>query len=245
MSARMNGGHFAKEWIEHIASLDIEQVIDRLEKLDELFDEPDMDKLYGRLTTKATVLVFCLEEFNKLFGTDVNVDAMVKLLKQFMMKGIDNVNVADRIMKLIVDKIFEQVTSHSKNDKNCFLFEFGTGPDLLGLKKGNDVCYKENERLIITNTVLEKIIDGKKLGSVDNVRIKLHTAGYLTDSDLKYRKYPPTEVQSKQQAQIYGMTFPYEKFERFRRDKTDESTEVQEEEASLPTVKLAGLPVVE
>src|SRR5690606_20822423 len=104
MSAKMNGGHFAKEWIEHIASLDIEQVIDRLEELDELFDEPDMDKLYGRLTTKATVLVFCLEEFNKLFGTSVNVDAMVKLLKQSMMKGIDNVNVADRIMKLIVDK---------------------------------------------------------------------------------------------------------------------------------------------
>jgi len=238
-AAELNGGHFAKEWIEHIATLNINDVIARLDELEQLFHEPGKDDLYGRLSTKATVLVFCLEEFNKLFGVNVNVSEMVKLLKQSMMQGVANVNVADRIMKLIVDKIFEQAINHSKNDKNCILFEFGTSPDLLGLKKANDVCYKDKERLIITNSVLEKILDGKNFGSSENVRKKLHDAGYLIDSELKRRSYPATEGQNKDHAKMYGMVFPYESFERFIEEEK-ETTDTQEKPTAL--FRLPGLP---
>lgn len=230
-----HGGHFAKRWLEHIESLDMEDVFAKLSAIEKEFEQELQNNLYGRLVTKATVLIFSLLEFNQIFNTQLDVKGMIALLKRTMRHGVENVNVADRVMQLIVDKIFEQQSNHLKNDKNCVLFEFGSSPDFMGVSKGYDICYKVGEKLIITNSVLEEILKDKRFGSSENVRKNLHNAGYLVDNELKPRRYPPSEHQTKDQAKIYGMVFPYEKFAHL----LHEEEEQEEGEEETRKIRLA------
>ena len=134
-------------------------------------------------------------------------------MKASMQSGTANVNVADRIMTRIVDTVFEDCDKRQFNEKGCKVFKFGSEPDQFGFAQGGDVCYKEEEKLIISLSVLEAIIDKQGFGSSDTVRKLLHTAGYTTDDKLSFRKYPPTGSQTNEQAGIRGMMFPYERFQ--------------------------------
>lgn len=136
------------------------------------------------MTTKATLLIFCLEEFNHLFQTTINVQAVLNVLKASMQSGTSNVNVADRIMPRIVDTVFEECDKRQFNEEGCKVFKFGSAPDQFGFARGGDVCYKEGEKLIISLSVLVAIIDKQGFGSSDTVRKLLHTAGYTTDVSI-------------------------------------------------------------
>lgn len=97
-----NGGFFAEPWLTHVASLNKQDIVARLQQIRGSFQIEGADKLYGRLTTKATLPIFCLEEFNHLFQTAINIQDVLDVLKASMQSGTSNVNVADRIMSWIV-----------------------------------------------------------------------------------------------------------------------------------------------
>lgn len=80
-------------------------------------------------------------------------------MKTSIQSGTSNVNVADRIMTRIVDTVFEECDKRQFNEKGCKVFKFGLAPDQFGFAQGEDVCYKEEEKLIISLSVLEAIID--------------------------------------------------------------------------------------
>ncbi len=121
--AMSNRGHFACPWIEFIAKSDMEEMKNKIRELDSLFDRSGKDGLFGRLATKAQVLVLCLQMFNQLFQTDLNVDSMVELLTKSMEEQTDNVNVADRQMKIILDTVLEKSNGAQWTPKDCMFID--------------------------------------------------------------------------------------------------------------------------
>jgi len=130
------------------------------------------------------------------------------------------------IMERIINMIFDRCIRYQFNEKDCIAFEFNGIPDVFCLMHRADVCYKKGDRLIMTNKVLEAILFGTEFGTTRTVRKMLFDAGYLRDTDLKMRRYPPISSQRKEQTIIYGMVFPYESFERQLQQEAAEKLDV-------------------
>ncbi|CAH1226213.1 hypothetical protein PAECIP111893_05331 [Paenibacillus plantiphilus] len=236
--AEVNGGHFAEDWIRHIAKLDVTQIQQRLRELASHFRTEGSDKLYGRLTTKATILIYCLEQFNQLFGTSVNINAAVSLLKTSMKAGTKRVSVADGIMERIIEKVWEKIGQREPNGKGCILLNFKK-PDPFDLLDGVDVCYKKGEALIITNSVLEEVLKGTEHKKSIPARQLLVTAKYLETSDLDNHRYP--SVDEHKRRRIYGMLFKFDAIKHLLPDGEREETE-QTQIAEMKPLVLTGLP---
>ncbi|MNC23318.1 hypothetical protein D3C75_713400 [compost metagenome] len=206
--AEINGGHFAEDWIRFLADLDITMVQQRLRELASCFREEGTDKLYGRLTTKATILIYCLEQFNQLFGTKVNIKAAISLLKSSMKSGTKRIHVADGIMERVVEKVWEKIGQREPNEKGCILLTFKK-PNPFDLSEGVDVCYKVGQSLIITNSVLEEVLKGTDHKKSKAARDLLVTAKYLETSDLSNHRYPSTDDKDDKRKRIYGIEFKF------------------------------------
>ncbi|BCG56753.1 DUF927 domain-containing protein [Paenibacillus sp. URB8-2] len=216
-----NAGHFAKPWIEHLVKLGADKIYQQVEQLNNIFDCTEKDALYGRLATKAQVLIFCLREFNQLFGTKIDEDKMIELLKQSMDVQTENVNVADKQMALIVEKVFEQLAGRPFNEKDCILLNYDNG---YPLSSRPDVCYCKESHLIIKGTTLEEILKEGNYVNAKAVCAQLQTAGYLEKSSATKLKYPPVEGLNSDQARIQGFKFLYKDFEKFIPKDEDDGT---------------------
>ncbi|WP_310551324.1 DUF927 domain-containing protein [Paenibacillus glufosinatiresistens] len=207
-----NAGHFAEPWIEHLIALGSDKIYHKIGELHKLFDCTGKDALYGRLATKAQVLVFCLQQFNELFDININVNNMIELLKESMEAQTDNVNVADNQMKLIVEKIFEAMAGMSYNEKDCILLNEGLSYN--GLGKVN-VCYVKQSHLIVKGSTLEQIIREGGYKSVKAVCEQLKNGGYLEASAPTLIRFPTAPPMEKNEARIQGYKFTYDTFEKF------------------------------
>lgn len=211
-----NRGHFAKPWLKHIANVNSETLKNEVIKISEAFEDKDTDALYGRLVTKASLLIWCLQEFNKVFDVNVNVDKAIELLKQSMNSATNNVNVADKIVKRIVESVFQRIVYYqSQGFTKAIMYNH-----LPNEKSGNvNVVYKENEYLIITLDVLGEILKGTS-HTVESARNILASAGYIEKAATK--KYSrPKQSHEQDKAFITGFKFKYEDIKDFIPEEAD------------------------
>ncbi|MGN8772353.1 DUF927 domain-containing protein [Paenibacillus barengoltzii] len=212
--AMSNRGHFACPWIEFIAKSDMEEMKNKIRELDSLFDRSGKDGLFGRLATKAQVLVLCVQMFNQLFQTDLNVDSMVELLTKSMEEQTDNVNVADRQMKIILDTVLEKSNGAQWTPKDCMFIDLNNPHNTFNLLNYSDmdICYKKDDYILIKNSALKELLAKGGYDKFDAVKKQLKSAGYLEDDKPKQLKYPQHEGQAKDDARMYGIKLLYEAF---------------------------------
>ncbi|WP_017756778.1 DUF927 domain-containing protein [Calidifontibacillus oryziterrae] len=211
-----NRGHFAKPWIEHIANIDSNSLKNEVAFISEVFEDKDADALYGRLVTKASLLVWCLKEFNKLFNMNVDVDRAIELLKQSMNSATNNVNVADKIVKRIVESVFQRIVYYQAQGYSKYIM-FNHLPNE---RNGNiNVVYKDNDYLIITLDVLKEILKGTS-HSEESARNLLASAGYIEKAASR-RHSRPKQSHESQKAHMTGFKFKYEDIKDFIPEEAD------------------------
>ncbi|MGE7274772.1 DUF927 domain-containing protein [Brevibacillus panacihumi] len=217
----LNGGHFAEPWIRHLASLDNEQTVQAILEIKNEFMVQDAVELYQRLATKAAVLVWALQEFNRLFDTSVNIESVKELLKKSMLTETNNVNVADKIMQKIIDDVWAEISEIKPNSKGYTVYNYGNRVDISGKA---DLFFKSGECLVMKNSVLEEVMKGTAFGTNQYIRKQLAIAGYLqadAKGDMKEYRYSTEEGNRK----MYGLNFPFEMFSKFLPDSEVEGDE--------------------
>lgn len=227
--AMKNGGHFAEPWIRHLSSIDEEQTVQSIIEIKEGFGLSDADEKLQRLTTKASVLVWALQEFNQLFGVNVNIGKVKELLGEAMQKGTQNVGVADKIMKKIIDDVWAEINNEKTNENGYINYNYAS--KMADLNGSADMFYKVKEHLVMKNAVLEQILKGSNFGSIHYVRSQLASVNYLETyekGDMKEHSY----ISSVGKKKMYGLKFPYEMFKHLLPSNDEEVTEENEQEAS-------------
>lgn len=209
-----NAGHFAKPWIEYIAQMNPNDLDNEIRKLDTLFERTDKGGLFGRLATKAQVLVYCVQKFNELFDMDLDIESMIELLTESMNKQTENVEVTDKQMKVVLDVVLERSNGASWTAQDCMFIDLENPHNTFDLYKYSDmdICYKKNEYIIVKNGPLKELLKKEGYSNYEAVKKQLVSAGYLEDDKAKQIKYPRHGDQSKEDARMYGFKFPYKKF---------------------------------
>ncbi|KEF36288.1 DNA/RNA helicase, superfamily II [Schinkia azotoformans MEV2011] len=216
-SVESNKGHFAKPWIEFISQIDDKELKREVSQIGEQFHDEDADDLYGRLITKASLLVWSLKKFNEQFGTPIDTDKAINLLKKSMKSMTNQVNVADQLMQQIIDAIWEKACTHTPNENGQILLNFD------GEFMGNpNICYKIGEALIIHQTIIKKILNKKDDNELKPIKQTLVSAEYLRDPKPKNHRFAPTERYRGNESRIFGLLFKYEDIKEFIPTEEDE-----------------------
>jgi hypothetical protein len=179
-----------------------------------------------------------------LFGTNVNINAAVALLKSSMKAGTKRVSVADGILERIIEKVWEKIGQRDFSEKGCILINFFNKQDPFNIIEGVDGCYKKSEALIIKNSVLEEILKGTDHKKSIPARQLLVTAKYLETSDLDNHRYHSVDEHNRRR--IYGMLFNYDAFKHFLPDsEREEAEQGQEAKEERKPFVVAGIPGIE
>lgn len=205
-----NKGHFAKPWIEFISKIDDKVLKREVSQIGEQFHDEDADDLYGRLITKAALLVWCLQQFNEQFGTSIDINKAIDLLKSSMHSMTKQVNVADQLMKQIIDSVWEKVCTHTPNDNGEILLNFDG--DFIGKPT---VCYKVEKELIIQQTIIKKILNTRDDKELKQIKQTLVSGGYLKDPSPSNQRFAPTGDYKGNESRIFGLLFDYEAIKEF------------------------------
>ncbi|WCK53918.1 DUF927 domain-containing protein [Aneurinibacillus sp. Ricciae_BoGa-3] len=228
-----NGGQFAKTWLKEIGKLDSDALINQVQEVSKLVSQDDDESLVQRLRIKAALLIWSLEKFKAMVGVQLNVEAAVDLLNRSMRAETKQVNIADRIMREIIERIWGIITALSPNikDKDYMIaVKNDLSVDTIVFNGIPTLYYKTGEFLVLKQEIVESILQ-KKYGDMTQVRQLLYVAGFIKSNKLQTTQRPRVEGETAQNPRITGIKFFFDSFEKFIPRDEDEngSSNVQQE----------------
>jgi len=213
LRAERNGGYFAKPWLEHITTKDIDEINENLIRISPRFNGKNKDRLYSRLITKASLLIYCIEQFNQLFDTQINVERIYSVLLESMVEGTSEVGVADTIMQDLFHKAWDKISPLDLDEKNCIIVNYHNPTGLYLDHNLNSIVYKINQKndkdncLIIKSSLFEQLT--KEIGCKNSKQARqiLKNGGYLETDDFQTYRYPSSGEDDR--PRMYGVKFHY------------------------------------
>jgi hypothetical protein len=211
-TSRLNGGHFAEPWIRFLETVDENDLNDEIRVIGTVLHKDDADALYGRLVTKASLLIWSLRKFNEMFGTNINEEAMIKTLQKCMAAETENVNVSDKIADSIITSVFSRIANIEPNANGYIVADyFNKNPEIEDVSFGGSVniVYKDKQYLIITDDVFRYIMGSMGRAKPESDRAILHNSGYIKDTKITAYSRPKMNGDKAEKPRIFGIRFEY------------------------------------
>ncbi len=210
--SRLNGGHFAEPWIRFLETLDENDLNDEIRDIGEILYKADADPLYGRLVTKASLLVWGLRKFNQMFGTNINEEKMIETLQKCMAAETENVNVSDKVIHGIVIGVLSKIVNMKFNANGYIIADYFKGLEIEDVSFGGtiNIMYKKDSHLVISDAVFKSILDSMGRSKPDSDKAILYNSGFIKDSKITAYSRPKLAGDKSEKPKFYGIRFEYE-----------------------------------
>lgn len=164
-----NCGHFRDEWLEHLSTLSEREIASGVTDISKLFRDVNLTGAYARLSFKAAVLVWSLQEATKVLGIpEINVHSFANYLKLHMKDTTEQVD--------IIKEIVREIANHVYQNKNFGeYFHPYTEPS-----RREGIYDEKNRDLVIKTEAIKRLVNNRR--EYKNFLRELLKEGYVTST---------------------------------------------------------------